>query len=118
MYIKTIIAGAAIVLAATFGLAYADDEFSTLEGVTAVAMSSGELDAVAGLHIHFQVITPGKGLINPDTPGAADPLRGPMFRVNNQNNNLNGPDGSGDGNGPGYNGLGDCPGIISVPGTC
>ena len=53
MRIKTIIAGAAIVMAATIGSAPADDQFSTLEGVTAVAMSSGELDAVAGTSIHF-----------------------------------------------------------------
>ena len=54
MHIKTIIAGAAIVVAATIGMVSADDQFSTLEGVTVVAMSSGELDAVAGKTIHFR----------------------------------------------------------------
>lgn len=54
MYIKSIIAGAAIVMAATIGMVSADDQFSTLDGVTAVAMSSGELDSVVGSSIHIR----------------------------------------------------------------
>jgi len=48
MRIKTIIAVAAIAMATTIGLASAADQFSTLEGIPAVAMSSVELDAVVG----------------------------------------------------------------------
>ena len=116
MRIITLVATALFVLAATS--VYAADELATLNGVKATPMASSELAAVKGLHIHFRVITSGNGTINPDTPDAADPLRGSNFRVNNNENNLDGPDGSGDGNGPGYNGLGSCPGVITIPGTC
>ena len=53
MHIKTILAGAALALAATIGSASAAEQFSTLEGVTAVAMSSVEQDAVVGKIVHF-----------------------------------------------------------------
>ncbi len=59
MHIKTILAGAALALAATIGSASAAERFSTLDGVTAVAMSSGEMDAVVGSAVHF--IDPGGG---------------------------------------------------------
>lgn len=119
MRITTLLSAAAIMLAATIGSVSAADQFATLDGISPVAMSSGEMDAVKGLHIHFQVTTSGAGLINPDTPTAADPLRGTNFRVNNNEVNLNGPDPSGDGIGPGYNGLvRACGGVISIPGTC
>jgi len=55
MRIKTIVAGAAIALAATIGAAHAGDQFSTLEGITAVAMSPAELGAVAGEAAHISI---------------------------------------------------------------
>ena len=119
MRIKIIIAGVAIVMAVAIGTASAADKFATLDGVKAVPMSSGELDAVKGMHIHFKVTTTGAGVINPTTPDAADPLRGSNFHVNNNEVNLDGPDPTADGIGPGYNGLVTaCGGVISIPGTC
>ena len=44
---------AAIALAAMLGSVSASAQSATLDGVTAVPMASGELDAVKGLHIHF-----------------------------------------------------------------
>ena len=58
MRIKLIAAGAAIALAASIGTASAAEQFSTLEGVTAVAMSTGELGAVTGTAKHFEVTLP------------------------------------------------------------
>ena len=95
MQIKSIFAGAAIALAATIGSASAAEQFTTLEGVTAVAMSSVEQDAVRGSAAHFTVTTSRAGLINPDTPAAATPLAGDFFRVGF----------AGRGVAPGYNGL-------------
>ena len=57
MRIKFFAAGAAIVLAATMGSAYAAEQFATLEGVSAAEMSAGEMAVVRGegahdLHVH------------------------------------------------------------------
>ncbi len=46
MQIKSIVAGAAIALAATVGSASAADQFATLDGVTAEPMNAGEMDRV------------------------------------------------------------------------
>ncbi|MEE8276555.1 MAG: hypothetical protein V3R75_05340, partial [Alphaproteobacteria bacterium] len=73
MHIKTILAGAALALAATIGSASAAERFSTLDGVTAVAMSAGELGAVVGGARHFQVSANGV-LVDPSASTDADPL--------------------------------------------
>ncbi len=51
MHIKSIVAGVAIALAATIGLASAAEQFATLERVTAEPMKSDEMAAVTGEHI-------------------------------------------------------------------
>ncbi len=58
MQIKSIFAGAAIALAATIGSASAAEQFTTLEGVTAVAISPGELGTVVGGTRDFRVTPP------------------------------------------------------------
>ncbi len=45
MYIKSILAGAAIALAASFGSTWAGDGFATLDGVAVVPMNSRRLMA-------------------------------------------------------------------------
>ncbi len=55
MHIKSIVAGAAIALAATVGSAYAADQFTTLAGVPAEPMNAGELAAVVGADFTFEV---------------------------------------------------------------
>jgi len=59
MLTKSILTAAAIALVAGFGSASTADQFSTLDGVTAVPMSSGELGTVVGSRIHFRVSPPG-----------------------------------------------------------
>ena len=59
MLTRSILAGAAIALATTVGPAYAADQFTTLGGVTADAMSNNDMDAVYGTQAHFNVLTPG-----------------------------------------------------------
>ena len=98
MRIKAIVAGAAIALAATIGTASADEQFSILEGVTAVPISSGELDTVVGKTIHFT--TPSQNIGHPKG-GKQEAGR---HLVNWKKNNL----GKGQalpGSGPGYSGL-------------
>ena len=51
MHIKSIVAGAAIALAAATGSASAGDEFTTLGGVSAESLSSVEMAAVVGAHL-------------------------------------------------------------------
>ena len=58
MHIKSIVAGAAIALAATVGSAYAAEQFSTLEGIPAVAMAPAEADAIRGAGV-FNLTSPG-----------------------------------------------------------
>lgn len=53
MRITTLVSAAAIALAATIGSVSAADQFATLDGVTANQMTSSELAAVKGMHIHF-----------------------------------------------------------------
>ena len=53
MRITTLVSAAAIALATTIGSVSAANQFATLDGVTANPMSSGELDAVKGMHRHF-----------------------------------------------------------------
>ena len=48
MNIKSILAGAAIALAASVGSASAADQFSTLDGVPAASMSARDMAAVRG----------------------------------------------------------------------
>ena len=81
MQIKLLVSAAAIALAATVGSATAAEQFTTLDGVIAVAMPSVEQDAVRGSAAHFTVTTFGAGLINPDAAAAATPVAGDFFRV-------------------------------------
>ncbi|HET9361933.1 MAG TPA: hypothetical protein VFO58_19405 [Vicinamibacterales bacterium] len=79
--------------------------FATLARVKAVPMSSSELDAVKGMHIHFT--TPSQNAGHPHV----EPFTGWHF-VNHQENNLgngNAPDISG----PGYSGL--CGAALNSP---
>ena len=46
MHIKSIVAGAAIAMAATVGAASADDQFATLDGIAAQPLTAMQLDAV------------------------------------------------------------------------
>ncbi len=55
MDIKTLVSATAIVLAATIGSAFAADQFTTLDGVTAKQMTSGDLANVKGQFAHFTV---------------------------------------------------------------
>ena len=48
MHIKSILAGTAIALAASFGSAWAGDGFATLDGVAAVPMTSEHMGAIRG----------------------------------------------------------------------
>ena len=51
MQIKSILAAAAIALAASVGSAYAADQFATLDGVTVQPMNTAEMDGVRGENI-------------------------------------------------------------------
>ena len=51
MQIKSILAAAAIAIAASVGSAYAADQFITLEGIQAVPMNTAEMDGVRGQNI-------------------------------------------------------------------
>jgi hypothetical protein len=72
MLTKSILATAAIALAATIGSASAGEQFTTLEGVTAVAMSSSELHGVTGSSRHF-TITANGDLVIPNASDSAGP---------------------------------------------
>jgi hypothetical protein len=86
MRIAMLASASAIALFATFGSVSAADQitpkkFSTLNGVKAVPMSSGELSAVKGMDHHFTIRTPGNspnvtltGLLDPPSADAAIPL--------------------------------------------
>ncbi len=80
MQIKLLVSVAAIALAATIGSASTAEQFTTLEGVTAVAMSSVEQDAVVGGAKHFSVTANGVP-VDPPANGAAAPLSGDFFVV-------------------------------------
>ncbi|MEE8334181.1 MAG: hypothetical protein V3R85_10060, partial [Alphaproteobacteria bacterium] len=85
MRITTLLSATAIALAATVGTVSAADQFATIDSVTATPMSSSELAAVAGQHVHFKIITT-QGEVE---PGVADadghPLRGDFFRIGDPN---------------------------------
>ncbi len=86
MKFKSILAGAAIALAATVGTASAADEFMTLDGVTADVMAASELSATAGAGIVIVVDLDGNvsGLGTNDIIGA-NVLRGvPQAQVGDQ----------------------------------
>ncbi len=68
MQIKSILAAAAIALAASLGSAYAADQFATLDGVTAQPMNTLELDQVRGAG-GFEVTIPG--IVPSPFPGVA-----------------------------------------------
>ena len=78
MRITTLLSAAAIALAATIGSVSAADQFATLDGVSAASMSSGELAAVKGQHVHFLLSPRGTdssvhAVGNPaDTPAAGN----------------------------------------------
>ena len=59
MQIKSILAAAAIALAATVGSASAADQFATLDGISAKALSSAELAAVQGAALTGRIVGPG-----------------------------------------------------------
>ena len=48
MGLRSILAGAAIILAATVGSAFAAEQFTTLEGVTAEAMTTQAMGGIKG----------------------------------------------------------------------
>ncbi len=77
MKIKSIVAGAAIALAATVGSASAGDEFSTLSGVSAESLSSVEMAAVIGADFSFSVVTPA-GVVTEVDLGTEAPSAGLM----------------------------------------
>jgi len=58
MLTKLSLTATAIVLVTGLGSASAGEQFTTLDGVTAVAMSSTDLDAVVGGAKHFQLKHP------------------------------------------------------------
>ncbi len=70
MRIKLFAAGAAIALAATIGSASAADQFSTLEGIAAEALTPHEMGAIIGAATLF---------VGPDA--AVDPASGFPFDV-------------------------------------
>ena len=57
MHIKSILAAAAIALAATVGSASAADQFATLDGVTVQPMNAVELDQIRGNGITLEIPT-------------------------------------------------------------
>jgi len=80
MLTKTILTATAIALAATIGSASAGEQFTTLEGVTAVAMSSSELHGVTGSARHFEIFANGR-FVNPNANERAGPWSGDFFLV-------------------------------------
>ncbi len=61
MKIKTIVAGAAIALAATIGSAAAAEQFTTIEGFEAEALTSIEMGEVRGATVFYiNVLLPGR----------------------------------------------------------
>ena len=73
MHIKSIVAGAALALAATIGSASAAEQFSTLKGLPAVAMAPAELAATRGMN-DGTLTTPAPGTVV--IPGAGATFRG------------------------------------------
>ncbi len=71
MQIKSILAGAAIALAASVGSAYAADPFTTLDGVQAQPMNTAEMDGVRGGGHDGELA--GKGIELSNIPGAGGP---------------------------------------------
>ena len=70
MRIKLIASGAAIALAATIGAASADEQFNTLDGITAQAMNAQEMGVVVGmdnLAIDVSGLTGGTASPSPPT---------------------------------------------------
>ncbi len=65
MHINSILAGAAIALAASFGSAWAGDGFATLDGVAAVPMTSEHMEAIRGVGGHGGG-APGVIIITPE----------------------------------------------------
>ena len=55
MHIKSILAGAAIAIAASVGSASAADQFATLDGVTVQPMNAAGMDRVRGTFITLNV---------------------------------------------------------------
>src|SRR5262245_23774273 len=83
MRVTTLASAVVIALAATIATVSAADQstvpdqvktFRALNGVKAVPMSSAELNAVRGMDHHFQVRTPGQGLVDPNNSAAAPPF--------------------------------------------
>jgi hypothetical protein len=80
MRITMLATAAAIALLATVGSVSADQlttpkQFTTLNGVKAVPMSSAQLSAVKGMDHHFTVTTPGQnGFIDPNNSTSAQPF--------------------------------------------
>ena len=62
MHIKSILSAAAIALAATIGSASAADQFTTLDGITAQALTPQEMGVVIGADELTVMVTPTPGL--------------------------------------------------------
>ena len=68
MHIKSIVAGTAIALAATIGSASADDQFATMDGIAAEALTTQAMGRVKGQLFLLHVEVPVSGA---EFPGAA-----------------------------------------------
>ena len=86
MQIKSILAGAAIALAASVGSASAAEQLSTLEGITAQAMTPQELGVVTPPEGprsgHFSVLAGVPA--DPLSPAASSKVRGASFQIHNR----------------------------------
>ena len=72
MQIKSILAAAAIALAASVGSASAAEQFSTLEGITAEALTPQEMGIVVGASLFVDPVGTA-------APGTVNPLMAPGF---------------------------------------
>ncbi len=87
MHIKSILAGAAIALAATIGSVSAGDQFTTLDGVAAVPMTSEHMGAIRGTSSNsapgiIEVNTGSTPVIHPSDTFPASPP--PLVVVNGE----------------------------------
>lgn len=72
MHIRSILAGAAIALAASVGLASAAEQFSTLEGISADVMTPQEMGVVVGTSISdLTLVLPAMADPNSNAQGVA-----------------------------------------------
>ena len=86
MHIKSILASAAIALAATIGTASAAEQFSALKGVSAVVMAPQDMAEVVGgnqdgLHLRFTSGAPGPSPVVAGVPFRAPGMAGTHAQV-------------------------------------